>query len=600
MSERRTSSGAFVVGMAALLYGCTGTIDADQPAASESGSSTTAGTEPSGTAMGGTPTGGVGGASASTTSGGATSTTSAAPDPTLDISNDPSLGDPLPVETAGPLTLRRLSPREYGNTLRDLLGDTYDAGAELPDEAIRESGFAVYESASVPAVKTFLETAERLLAEGRIQVPGCGLGGDEHSCATQFINDFGRRAFRRPVKSSELENLLGLFDTARGLGFEYTDAVGHVATAMLQSSGFLYLWDSDDSVSPTDANLLALTPYQVASRLSYLFWGTMPDDQLAAAADNGQLSTAEQVGAQAARLLQDSERVTDTLSDFLLQWLHLDNLDDLQKDPTTYPSFNAEVRAAYKTEILGFGADVVLRGDGTLRSLLGAGYTVYGDGALAPIYGVVAQPDASGHLMLDPAERAGLFTLPGLLAATSDTVTSNPARRGKLMWRSVLCGELPEPPANVPPVGPPSETTTTRARFEAHSQSPCAGACHRLFDPLGFAFENYDAIGAYRTEENGLPVDASGTLVTPAGGVVDFTNAVELMTALSTAYEVDRCVAEQWLTFTLSRKLVDADQGSLEVAYRAAGAGPTADFSVRDFIVQTVQTKAFRLHAPSL
>jgi hypothetical protein len=159
---------------------------------------------------------------------------------------------------------------------------------------------------------------------------------------------------------------------------------------------------------------------------------------------------------------------------------------------------------------------------------------------------------------------------------------------------------VPPPPADVPPVDPPSETTTTRQRFETHSQNPCATSCHQYFDPLGFAFENYDAIGAYRTEENGFPVDATGTLVTPAGGVVTFNDAVELLTALSGAYEVDRCVAQHWFDFILARHSTEAEQASFETAYRAAGAGPSSEFSVREFILQAVQTAAFRMRSPSL
>lgn len=551
------------------------------------------------------PTGAGGGAAAATTTTGAvdgsTTTTggTVTPDPTLDITNDPSLADPLPADGAGPLELRRLSPREYTNTLRDLVGDTVDSGADLPDEANRESGFAVYESASLPAVTAFMETAERLLADGRIQVPACTAGSPEATCAQNFIDDFGRRAFRRPVTSSERENLLALFDTARGLGFDYGEAVGHVATAMLQSSGFLYLWEVGDAAPVANGNLIELTPYQIASRLSYLLWGTMPDDQLAQAADSGQLSTPEQIATHTQRLLADSAKLEGMLADFHLQWLHLDNLDDLQKDTTLYPQFNDEVRSAFKTELLDFASDVFINGDATVRSFFGANYTVYTNDAVAGIYGVAAQPDSQGHLALNGAERSGFFTLTGYLAATSNTSASNPARRGKLMWESVLCGSVPPPPANVPPVEPPSETTTTRQRFETHSENPCASGCHNLFDPLGFAFENYDAIGAYRTEENGLPVDASGTLVTPAGGVVPFTNAIELLTALAGAYEVDRCVADHWFNFMQGREMVEGERASFETAYRAAGAGPNTEFSVRDFIVQALQTTAFRMRTAS-
>jgi hypothetical protein len=240
----------------------------------------------------------------------------------------------------------------------------------------------------------------------------------------------------------------------------------------------------------------------------------------------------------------------------------------------------------------------MIAGDATVRSLLNADYTIYTNDALAGIYGASAGGDALGHLPLNPMERSGLFTMAGFMAASANTTGSNPARRGKLLWEALMCGTIPAPPADVPPVEPPSETTTTRQRFEMHSQSPCAGACHQLFDPLGFAFENYDGIGAYRTQENGMPVDASGTLVTPAGGIVQFQNAVELLSALSGSFEVDRCIAEHWFRYMLGRPLVDADRGALEAAYRASGAGPATEFSVRDLLVHAVETSAFLMRSP--
>lgn len=512
---------------------------------------------------------------------------------------DPSLTEALPAESAGPLVLRRLSPREYSNTLRDLVGDTTDPGAKLPDEGDVETGFPVFESASLPSVETFLRTAERLLTEKRIPVPNCAGGRAEQDCAKGFINDFGRRAFRRPVMKSEETGLLGLFTTARGLGFNYTEAAAEVASAMLQSSGFLYLWEVGDAAPQAQAGLIPLTPYQVASRLSYLLWGTMPDAELAAAADAGALSTPEQIATQAARLFKDEERLSATAADFHLQWLHIDNLDDLQKDPTTYPVFDDDVRQGFKAELAGFVADVLVHGDGTVRSLLTANHTVYTADGLATIYGVDPKPDADNRLELDPTQRSGLFTLAGILASTGNTNGSNPPRRGKLLWTELLCGFVPPPPANVPPVGVPTATQTTRQRFESHTSNPCAASCHSILDPAGFAFENYDGVGAYRAEENGFPVDSSGTLKTPAGAVVEFKDAVDLMGQLSTSYEVDRCVAGKWYLYMLARSPGDADKSSFETAYRASGAGPGADLSVREFISQAVGTTAFRMRSPT-
>jgi Protein of unknown function (DUF1592)/Protein of unknown function (DUF1588)/Protein of unknown function (DUF1595)/Protein of unknown function (DUF1587)/Protein of unknown function (DUF1585) len=519
------------------------------------------------------------------------------PNPNLDISSDPSLDEPLPPASAGPLVLRRLSPREYTNTLHDLLGDVGDPGAALPDEANRQTGFTVYESASLVSAEVFLKGAEKLLADKVIKVPACAGGADQKGCASKFISDFGRRAFRRPVRADESTNLLALYDTARGLGFNYADAVGNVAVAMLQSSGFLYLWEVGDQAPVVENGLAALTPHQIASRLSYLLWGTMPDAELAAAADAGKLDTADRVAEQAARLLKDSDRLSGTMSDFHLQWLRLDNLDDLQKDRTMYPGFDDEVRAGLKEELLGFVSDVLIQGDGTSRSLLTANQTVYTNDSLAKLYGATSKPDSMDHIALNPEERSGLFTMAAFLASTGNAVSSSPPRRGKIVWEDLLCGKVPPPPANVPPVGPPTESSTTRQRFESHTGNPCATTCHTILDPPGFAFENYDAIGSYRTTENGFPVDASGTLVTPAGGVVEFENAVELMGKLSTSYEVDRCVANGWFRFMMNRDLTDGDKAAFEESYRASGAGIASDFSVRDFVAQVVSSSAFRMRA---
>lgn len=519
------------------------------------------------------------------------------PNPDLDIDSDPLLGQPLPPASAGPLVLRRLSPREYTNTLRDLLGDVGDPGAALPDEASRQTGFTVYESASLASAEVFLKTAERLLADERIEVPGCAQGTNERDCAGTFIADFGRRAYRRPVKAEERTSLLALYDGARDLGFNYGEAVGNVAVAMLQSSGFLYLWEVGDDAPVAENGLVPLTPHQIASRLSYLLWGTMPDRELSDAADKGELATAEQVADQAARLLEDADRLSGTMSDFHVQWMRLDNLDDLQKDRTKYPAFDDDVRTGLKEELLSFVSDVLIRGDGTARSLLTAKRTVYTNDSLAELYGASPRPDSTDHIALNPEERSGLFTLAAFLASTGNAVDSSPPRRGKIVWEDLLCGKVPPPPANVPPVQPPTESLTTRQRFESHTGNPCAATCHTILDPPGFAFENYDAVGSYRTTENGFPVDSSGTLVTPAGGVIEFENAVELMSKLSTSYEVDRCVANGWFRFMMNRDMTEGDRAAFEQAYRSSGAGPATDFSVRDFVAQVVSSSAFRMRA---
>lgn len=515
----------------------------------------------------------------------------------LDPTSDPALVNPVPPQSAGPLVVRRLNPTEYSNTLFDLLQDDSSPGAALPDEANHETGYAVTESASTVTVQHFMDTAERLVQSNAISIPCDGSGGEE-ACATEFIDDFGRRAFRRAVKSSERQNLLVLFDRARELGFTVEESLRHVASAMLQSSGFLYLWEIDDSRPQLENGVLPLTQHQLASRLSYLITGSTPDDELSALADSSSLTTPEQLRAQAERLLgTNPERIEQALGEFHRQWLRIENLEDLVKDPTVYPDFTDTLRDALAPELRRFSYEVIVNGEGTTRELLTSTRT-YASGEAAAIYGASASGAGLAEVTVDPAERAGIMTQLAFLATNATTTGSNPPRRGKVLWEQLLCGNVPPPPADVPAVEPAGATTTTRQRFEAHSENPCASACHGILDPAGFAFEQYDGMGAYRSEENGFPVDASGVLRTPAGATLEFQNAVELMGQLSDSFEVDRCVATQWFRFMLNRPETDADLGSLEVAYRASGAGPAADFSVREFLLQMVQTTAFRYRAP--
>lgn len=515
-------------------------------------------------------------------------------DPTL----DPALADPLPAESAGQLVVRRLNPVEYSNTLFDLLGDASSPGAQLPDEANHQSGYAVTESASTVTVQHFLDTAERLVQGNALSIPCDGSGG-EQACATEFIDDFGRKAFRRPVKASERENLLVLFDRARELGFTVEESLRHVASAMLQSSGFLYLWEIDDSRPQMENGVLPLTQHQLASRLSYLITGSTPDDELSALADSSSLTTPDQIRAQAERLLgSNPERIEQALGEFHRQWLHIENLEDLVKDPTTYPDFTDTLRDGLAPELRRFSFEVLVNGEGTTRELLTSTHT-YASEEAAAVYGSSAAGDGLTEVTFDPAQRAGILTQLAFLATNANTTGSNPPRRGKVLWEQVLCGQVPPPPADVPGVEPAGDATTTRQRFEAHSDNPCASACHGILDPAGFAFEQYDGMGAFRAEENGITVDASGVLRTPGGASLEFQNAVELMAQLAESYEVDRCVATQWFRFMLNREETEADMGSLEVAYRASGAGPATDFSVREFLLQMVQTRAFRYRAPT-
>jgi hypothetical protein len=499
-------------------------------------------------------------------------------------------------EAAGVFVLKRLSNREYNHVVADLLGDTTQPASDFPDDDLGSGGFVAPVNVATLNAQHYEEAAGTLadaaLSANKLKIPCTNPAANaEANCAKDFINQFGKLAFRRPVSADELGGLSSLFATARELGFDFRSSIAQVAKAILQAPGFLYHWEIGPSKGSPQNGVVSLTPYQIASRLSFFLWETMPDATLLAAADAGELTTPEQIQAQAERLLNDP-RAQNTMENFHLQWLFLDNLANLQKDPSAYPRFSDAVRDALIPELKNFTSSVILNAaDGTLTSLLTAPYA-FANSATAPIYGASVSGSALSKVTLDGSQRAGLLTQSAFLASRAGTNESNPTYRGVAIFKQLLCGTVPPPPANVPDVQPPSPNMTTRQRFEAHDMNPCAVGCHSQFDPYGFAFENYDGIGAYRTSDNGQSVNSSGTVRTPGGATLTFKNAVELASALAASDEVKWCTTRQWFRYMLGRAETAAEQGSLELAYRAAAQNP--DFSIRDMLLSTTRSLSFR------
>jgi len=254
------------------------------------------------------------------------------------------------------------------------------------------------------------------------------------------------------------------------------------------------------------------------------------------------------------------------------------------------------MKAAMDGELTEFVKAVFVGGTGTLKELLTAPYT-FANAALAPVYGnTTVKGSAFTKIALDPAQRAGIMTQTAFLAANGGPGTSDPIHRGLTVWRRLLCGDVPPPPPNVPDPPDPTPNTTTRERFALHASSPCA-TCHTVFDPPGFAFEHYDAIGGFRAMESSKQVDASGKMVTPGDGEITFKDAPQMLTALAASPEVQSCVTRQWFRYFAGRIETADDQGSLEAVYKKAKA--TDGFSVRDVLLQLVQSTAFRFRRPS-
>ncbi len=433
----------------------------------------------------------------------------------------------------GPAPLRRLTIAEYNHTVRDLLGDkTAPATAFPPDTTAGVFSNSATSLTVSPLLAQGYQQAAEALAATAIATPAklvaCDPKTGDDACATAFIASFGRRAFRRPVTPDESTALLALYADVR-TGGVFLDGIQAVIEAVLQSASFLYRPELGVG-DPATNGVVPLAPYETASRLSYLLWGSMPDDVLLDAAGAGQLATPAQIEAQARRLLADP-RAKDATREFFEQWLHLRGLDGASKDPTLYPGFDDVTRASMFAESRAFFDWVMWQADGRVETLLTAP-TSFLDANTAKLYGVTLSGGGTGPQLtaLDPTKRAGILTQPSLLSTLAKPNQSSPILRGKFVRERFLCQDLPPPPPNlviVPPKVAPG--ATTRERFAQHDKDPACSGCHSLMDPIGFGFEHYDAVGAYRTTDNGLPVDATGWF---PGGALDvngpFKDAIDL------------------------------------------------------------------------
>lgn len=485
--------------------------------------------------------------------------------------------------------LRRLTREQFDNSIRDLLGIQGQPSLALtPDEKLGTFNSNSAAPVTRLSIEQYRDVAEQLAAASVAQnldtLAGCSGTDQNAACADRFIQSFGRRAFRRPLLTDEAARYRGLFDANVARGF--AEGIRVVLEAMLQSPSFVYHLEL--SPAPSGAGVAPLGGFEVAERLSFALWNSVPDAELLDAAGTGKLDNVDGLRAQAERLLV-SDRAKDALSSFHLQWLGLEGLLDIDKDPALFPEFTPALQSAMRDEATGFADFVIRRGDGRLQTLLSAPFTVAGTDLLK-LYGATAAPAADGTVPLDPTQRAGLLTQAAFLAAHSHANQTSPVHRGLAVRKNLLCTSLPDPPANVNNTPPePDPNATTRQRFEQHRADPTCAGCHELLDPIGVGFENYDAIGRYRTNENNLPIDAHGELVGTASGT--FTGAVELAQRLSTSAEVRDCLGKQWFRFSLGRSEGAEDACSLASVKEQFAA---SDFNVKKLLVALVTSDSFR------
>lgn len=463
------------------------------------------------------------------------------------------------VVDIGRTPLRRLTRSEIDRSLSLLLGVDARARETLtPDE--RMGPF--YSNAVAPvdelAVTQFSELAERvaIAAAPRMQeLAGCNLEMDA-ACPAAFIVRFGRDAYRRPLEPSEVTALSMVFEAGRAAGGAAT-GFQTVVSAMLQSPFFLYHDDtwSGGAVAHPSATPVTADPYVLASRLAFFLIGQGPDAELMTAAAAGRLAEQTDIDAQVARLLslRESHHV---VGDFHRQWLGLGDLSSVDRSTELFPMFGPELVTAAEQETELFANYVLRQGDARLKTLLTSSQG-FPNGPLFGVYGVSAPTGytAGTPVALDPTQRFGLLTQAAFLMKWAHAEQTSPVHRGIVVRENLLCGHILPPPANlVITLPPPSEVTTTRQRFAEHVASPACGACHKDIDPLGLAFEHYDSVGRYRTNDGLSAVDASGAFTNVRDDLKGtFANAGEMVQKLAASSEVRDCTSRQWFRFALGR-----------------------------------------------
>ncbi|HEY4187062.1 MAG TPA: DUF1592 domain-containing protein [Polyangia bacterium] len=599
---RRFGSGyalsTLVFGLTVASSACVGHVS-EPGAGAGSGGSGNPGSGGSGNPGSGSTSGGSGsGSSSGSASGGAGSggTPGSGGDPGLDDVAAACAASNNALD-AGLTPARRLTRVEYSNSVRDLIGGsgtTIDALGD--DERIGPFNSNAIAPITELLVQQYSEVAAALAVDAKsrlTQISPCDLTADKTTrCATSFVTTFGQRAYRRPLTGAEVTQYVNLYTIGQQAPEGAPNGFRLVVEAMLQSPFFLYHYDVGGTGTP-QAGTVAITPWELASRLSYFLWNSMPDDTLFAAAQDGSLMKEATISAQVARMLNDS-RAAGTIALFHRQWLDITDLPDQPKDPTMFPQYDAALTDAMMQETALFTDYVIRKGDGLLKTLLTSNMA-FPQGGLFDVYGV-KQPagyTVGTPVMLDPTQRAGILTQAAFLTRWAHNNQTSPVHRGKLIRLNVLCGNIPPPPANVnttPPV--PTAATSTRERFAQHSSDPTCAGCHKLMDPIGLGFENYDPIGAYRTMDGLGPVDATGTINSAGPDLAgDFDGAIDLANKLAASQDVSNCFAAQWFRFSLGRMETTDDACSIQGirdAFRASGG------DIRDLLGRIALSPAFR------
>jgi hypothetical protein len=504
------------------------------------------------------------------------------------------VGGPGAGETCSPgrAPLRRLTNAEYTKTVASLFGDGSGPTSPLPEEshpfpsdssAAKQVGLneaTVYFQAAKEVAARATQDPEALAA----LAPCAGAAEPDAACARTSIEMLATKAFRRAPTEQELSELLALHTSVANHGGDFADATRTVITAVLQAPDFLYRVELGTGEGPR-ADVQRLTGDEMATRLSYLVWGTSPDDDLRAAAQSGALLEPGGIKKQASRLLADP-RSRAGLSAFFDDFLELYRLPELQRAD---PSYSPRLGTALQEATQRFLQAQIFDQNASWPSVLTSS-KAFVNGSVASLYGVVGVTGEQWQeVSLAGTERLGLLTHPSWLMTSLPTNSTNPTQRGYRIMEKILCRDVPPEPPNLPPLpSDPPVGATTRQRWSQFTSPPACVPCHHDMDQLGYAFEVFDSMGRYRSQENGVDIDTKVDVT----GLGSTSGPVELVKKLAALPETGACFAQRFAEFGLGKPLASDPAGTClkqDIARRFEAGG----YNVRQLLLDLTQTDAF-------
>jgi len=424
---------------------------------------------------------------------------------------------------------------------------------------------------------------------GKIFTCGHEQGSHVDSCPRKIVGDVARRAFRRPTTDAELRPYLGLFGEARADGASFEESVGTAVKALLVSPDFLFRIETAGARSDSVEGAERIGEHELASRISYFLWSSMPDEELMRLADEGALRRPGELAAQVRRMLRDPKS-SELVKNFGGQWLETRRLESVTPDRDKFPQFEEYLRMsmARETELL---FEHIMRKDRGILDFIAADYTFLNQ-RLAEHYGIEG---VVGHefrrVELSATPRRGVISHGGVLTVSSYATRTSPVLRGKWLLENILNAPPPAAPPNVPSLEEAGTAAgaTLREQMDKHRENPTCASCHARMDPLGFGLENFNAVGLWRTHDGEAPIDASGVL--PDGRTFEGPEAlIELL--LADKDDFTRGLADRMLTYALGRGLERYDKRSIREIARGVAA---ADYRFSSLVMEIVNSLPFQM-----